>query len=285
MSGGRPWGEFDDDVLRRLYPTMRNGEIARLLGRTESAVRSRANLLRLRKAEGYQRNPSKVWTPERREWFRAFVPGHSEAEIAAEHERVFGWPLTRAQVSNGKQLLGVRSGTAGGRFAKGHVPANKGRTWGEFMSPEGQARSRENVFRKGQQPHNAVPLLSTRLSKEGIPMVKVRTHPRPGRASRDCWEPLGILNWERANHREWPDGCRCVYADHDSSNCSAENVVPVPKELYVTVTGFTRGHVLEYHDRESLETAVAYARVVRERARVAREGRRERGHARHDRPE
>lgn len=274
MSGGRPWTAADDAELRRLYPSTHNRDVAEALGRTEKAVSSRAKVLRLRKQEGFVRVEPTLWTPERAAWLRSYAPGHTEDEIMAEHERVFGFPLTRAQVANGKRTVGVRSGTHAGRFEKGRAAENKGKRWDEFMSPEAQRRVREsgNLFRKGREPHNAVPLLSERLSKEGSVFVKVRLHPRPGKKSPDCWMPLAVLNWERENHREWPDGCRCVYADHDPGNCDAGNVVPVPKELYVTVTGYGRGRGIEYHDRQTLEAAVTYARVVRERARIMREG-------------
>ena len=59
------------------------------------------------------------WTPERIAWFVKYVPGHSEREISAEHERLFGFPLTESQIGNAKTRFHVRSGTFGGRFEKG----------------------------------------------------------------------------------------------------------------------------------------------------------------------
>lgn len=214
-----------------------------------------------------------IWTPEMDEWFRAFVPGHTESEISAEHERLYGFPLTEGQIGNRKTKLGVKSGTHGGRFQKGNVPANKGRPWDEWM-PEGSREGcRRTQFRKGQVSGIAAKrdhgLLGVRMA-DGY--REIRVDPRGQRHTMDRWIPLAQFNWMAANGREWPDGCRTLHIDHDPLNDEADNIEPVPADLWPLVMGAVPGQ-MEWHDRETLRTAILCARVTRARTDAARRAR------------
>ena len=219
-----------------------------------------------------------IWTPEKDEWFRAFVPGHTEREISAEHERLYGFPLTESQIANRKTKLGVKSGTHGGRFVKGQEPPNKGRPWSEWMPEESREGCRATQFRKGQVSGIAKErdhgLLGERLTKDGY--REIRIDPRGAKHTMERWIPLGAFNWMAANGREWPGGCKCVHIDGDVANDSADNIEPVPNELWPLLCGAVPGQ-MEWHDRETLRTAILYARVTRarvgseRRARIAAE--------------
>ena len=282
------WTEAEDEWLRERYPVAQNHELAAekaLDGwpRDEQAICRRARTLGLKKdpSRGYVRKvrmPT-IWTPERDAWFREFVPGHTEREISAEHERVFGFPLRTSQIANRKTKLGLRSGTTGGRFAKGHVPANKGKRWDEYLPPEVQERCRATTFRPGTLSGIAKERSHGRL---GIREIKggyreIRIDPRGAKHTMERWIPLGAFEWMVANHREWPDGCKCVHADGDMLNDDADNIMPVPNELWPLVCGAVPGG-LEWHDRETLEAAIAYARVTKARARAERKLRAIEGH-------
>lgn len=275
------WTPEEDAWLREDYPLFSNAYLAWFkerdgLPRDEQAIARRARKLGLRKdpSRGYVRSCRKansIWTPERDEWFREFVPGHTEREIAAEHERVFGFPLTVSQIANRKTRLGVKSGTHGGRFAKGHVPQNKGRTWDEQgISAEAQERMRRTSFRRGGLPHNTRPLLDTRRVKDGYTEIHVGLNRRE--RANDQWIPLAQFNWMAANGRDWPDGCRALHIDHDPLNDDADNVEPVPVELWPLVMGAVPGQ-MEWHDRETLRAAMLYARVTRARVDAERRAR------------
>lgn len=277
------WTEDEDEWLREWYPLYPNAELAAFKAqdgwpRDEGSLARRARLLGIRKdpSRGYRKpQPATVWTPEALAWAREFVPGHSWREISAEHERVFGTPLTRSMVSNVKRRAGVRSGTTGGRFEKGSVPANKGRTWDEYLTPEQQERCRATQFRKGQLPHNAGELLDERLSEHNVWQVKVDC--RDAKNPMDYWVSRARFNWERANGRPWPEGCRALHIDGDGENDAADNIEPIPTELWPMVCGAVRGQ-LPWHDRETLRAAVAYARITLRRSELERERRRVEGH-------
>lgn len=273
---GELWTEEEDELLRELYPTMGNAEVVEALNerfgtaRTKYAAMHHARKLGLKKdkAAGYVKPmPCRIWTDERREWFVAYVPGHSDGEISAEHERLFGFPLRVSQIANAKKKFGVKSGTHGGRFEKGQEPANKGKTWDEYMPRESQEHCRTTTFRKGQEPHNARELLDERRDKDGYWQIKVL--PRNAKNTMNHWMSKAQFVWMQANGREWPEGHRAAFIDGNRDNCVAENVYPVPSELWPMVMGAT-GPKVEYWDRESLETAILSARISMARTKAAK---------------
>ena len=204
------------------------------------------------------RKPRKEWTSAEVEWFVSFVPGHTEAEISAEHERLFGEPLTEGQIGNAKARYGVKSGTHGGRFEKGMVPPNKGKRQSEFMSPEAIERTKATRFKKGNMPHNALdkPIGYERVnSKDGYVWVKVAERP----SRQDCndnFRPKHHLVWEEANGPV-PPSTMIVFADHDKRNFDPGNLVAVPRNLWCRISQLR----MDYWDRESLELCMARARL------------------------
>ena len=218
-----------------------------------------------RKDPGVRARALRRYTDEEREFLREFIPGHSEREIRDAYAERFGEVLTDGMIGNIKVKLDVKSGTHGGRFEQGHVPATKGRPWSEWMSAEGAERSRATCFKPGNLPHNTRPLLDERVGKDGYIEVHVGLH-RMSRAN-DQWVSKAQLVWEQANGREWPEGHRSMFADGDRRNFDPENIVPVPDGLYPIVCGAVPGG-LEWHDRESLEAAITMAKVIRARRRL-----------------
>lgn len=270
------WTPEEDEWLIECYPLYPNAELAAFKAldgwpRSAGSISSRARKLGLIKADGCGgRHVKRFWTDERREWFVAFVPGHSEGEISAEHERLFGTPLTEGQIGNAKCKFGVKSGTVGGRFRKGVAPANKGKRWDEYMPPDAQERCRATQYRKGHLPHNSGELLDERLAEHNVWQVKV--DPRDAKNTMDYWVSRARFNWERANARPWPEGCRALHIDGDEGNDDPDNIVPVENELWPIVCGAVRGQ-LEWHDRETLEVAITSARITRARTAAERRAR------------
>lgn len=274
--GANAWTADEEAWLAEVYPRHHNAEIARMHAerfpdrpRSDKAIGSRAKLLGLRKPEGFVRNPPRVWTPEVDEWFRAFVPGHTEREISAECERVFGFPLTEGQIGNRKTALGVRSGTNGGRFAKGHVPANKGRPWDEWMPEGSRDGCRRTQFKPGNVPPNQRERLDERWSN-GCWQVKVDC--RDAKSPMGYWVSRSHFEWERANGCQWPEGHIAIHVDRDPNNDDADNIEPVPSDIYPLVMGAVPGQ-MGWHDRETLRTAILCARVTRARTDAARRAR------------
>ena len=199
------------------------------------------------------------WSAEMDEFFASIVPGRTEGEIRALFSERFGIVLAEYQIANQKRKLGVKSGTKGGCFQKGHVPHNKGKTWDEQgISAEAQARSRATCFKKGDIPRNGAdrPIGTERVNKDDYVEVKVAER-KSRQDSNDNWRMKHHLAYEEA-YCEIPEGHQIVFADRDKRNFDPENLVAVPRNLWVRISQLN----IPYWDRESLELAMARARLA-----------------------
>lgn len=196
--------------------------------------------------------------PEYDAFLREYVPGHSDAETAAEFMRRFGACASVSQVKNRKHALGLRSGTVGGRFRPGQPGWNKGMRQAEFMSPEGLERVRGTQFRKGSMPANATdkPIGYERVTKDGYVEVKVAERP----SSPDCNDNFRAkqrLVWEQANGRALGPGEMVVFADGDKRNFDPGNLVAMRRDEHAAIVAMG----VRYADRETCLSAVALARL------------------------
>lgn len=284
---GRPWTAQDEALLRELYPVTPTREVAAALGRSENAVGQRATKLGLKKAPGHGHEmPRPKWDDDRREWFGRYAPGHSWHEISAEHERLYGEPLTKAMVQGAKQALCVRSGTVGGRFVKGQEPWNKGKRQADYMSPEAIDRTKDTRFKKGEIRPRAdgwyKPVGYERTDRDGTVWVKVRDSriDGPQRQERghwnENWKQKHRLVWEQAHGCEVPPNTVVTFADGDHSNYDPGNLVAVPRAVWSAIHKLK----LEYHDADSLRTCMLLARLAHERRAKEKEARRCRAGAR-----
>lgn len=264
----RPRTPEEDAFLRGRYPSAPAREVAAEFSARFGCEATASQLHEWAHDAGVRRGLARVsWRdhPEYDEFLARAIPGRSEREIAEAFEAEFGVRLTRAQVKNQKARLGVPSGTHGGRFEPGHRPANKGRTWDEVMSPEAQARSRQNLFRGGNMPHNALPVGSERTSADGYVEVKVAERPS-GRVAHDNWVPKQRLAWERANGRRLRPGEMVVFADGDARNFDPGNLVAMTRAENSVI----RKAGIPYRDRATCLAAVAIARLELAASRAQR---------------
>lgn len=100
--------------------------------------------------------------------------------------------------------------------------------------------------------HKLAPVGTERVSK-GYVYVKVRELPsRP--QSKDNWEYKHVLVWERSRGLDLPDGWVVLFCDRDRRNFDPANLKAVPREI---IGVLNQGY--EWHDRATLEAAVAAA--------------------------
>lgn len=271
-----PWTPEQEAYLREIYPDTPNDEVVRLMDerfgthRTRDSVMHHARAMGIGKSDTFKKpQPCWFWTDEKIAWFREFVPGHHEHEISAEHERLYGTPLTASQIGNAKAKFGVKSGTVGGQLRKGNVPWNKGRTWDECgISAESRERILKTAFKPGEV-HLATnrdhPLGYTRIGKDGYLEVKVRDSriDGPQRQRPGCYNEnfrfVHHVVWEEANGEPVPPHTMIVFADHDKRNFDPGNLVAVPRSLWSIIS---REH-WSYRDRESLEACMNLAKLGR----------------------
>ncbi len=265
--------------LRENYPHMTNADLAKAFTERfgtymkERAAKSYGGYYRIFKSERLRQKP-KTYTQEQLDFLREYIPGHSTAEIVDEFQRRYGVTLTRNMITVLTRRLGVKRGVFPTRFKAGCPSPNRGKTWDEMgISKEGQEVLRKNLFKPGERnsytEEHMHSLLDTLERKDGVLMIYVR--PRNAKFPAQNWISYARFAWMQHNGREWPEGHRVMFADHDNRNFSKENVVAVPDELAIIVYGSGTRKPIPYSDRQTLEAAIAHARLVR--ARVAAEER------------
>lgn len=188
---------------------------------------------------------------------RELYPVCSLTELAHLFDRSEKAVAARAKV------MGLRKPT-NGCFPKGHVPANKG-----TRRPGWHAgRMRETQFRKGQQPHNTLPLWSFRWVNcgsgngrgDGVAYMMLKTG-KPGPKPYGGWEWVHKLVWEQA-HGPIPAGHRIWWKDGDHSNNSLSNLELVADRDHMARTTV---HNLPAPLPELIQLAGALKRKIRNR--------------------
>ena len=267
--------------LRENFPSHSNEELARMATQrfgvevTPGAMLSYGKNHHLRKDPGVReraisRALGSVWDPERDSFLEEYVPGHTQSETISAFRERFGVALTVGQLKNRKSVLGLRSGTLGGRFERGHAPSNRGKAWADYMPEDAQDRCRSTQFRKGDLPHNTLPVGSERVTRDGYVEVKVAMRPS-GRKAHDNWVPKARVVWERENGRSVPEGSMVVFLDGDPKNLDPANLAVETRSEHAVIA---RNH-MAYADRGSHDVAVSLARLMHassEAREVARHG-------------
>lgn len=190
------------------------------------------------------------WTPEMVDYFKEIVPGHTEEEIRKLFADRFDITLTRGKIKNGKTRFGVRSGTHGGQFKKGHVPANKGKKWDEYLTPEQQAKIRETCFKIGDLPKTTRPVWVERVSKDGY--IEIHVAQRRKEKANDQWRLKHRWLWEQHHGKPVPKGHVVVFVDGDKRNFDIDNLALVPRSAWCKINQYG----LHYSDLETLQAAV-----------------------------
>lgn len=160
---------------------------------------------------------SNKWTEEEDRTLRSLYPDHTIEQIMPFIcNRTKSSIIARAYVLRlTKDPVWKRERSEIGMFKKGHVPVNKGKTWDEMMSPEGQNRSRQTWFKKGLTPHNKVPIGHERRTRGGYILVKV--------AEPNVFKQKHRILWEQ-HHGPIPKGFDICFIDGNPDNLTIENL-------------------------------------------------------------
>lgn len=160
-----------------------------------------------------------IYSDEEHQFIIDNVEGITLKELTKRFNEKFNLNVTENAIANRKNILGLRSGIVGGQFKKGHIPANKGKTWNEYMSKEGQINSRKTTFKKENIPANHRPIGSERYnSRDGI-LIKFRD----GYKTRN-WMPKSRYVYEQA-YGTIPKGHKVIFADGNIRNFELNNLI------------------------------------------------------------
>lgn len=157
--------------------------------------------------------PSKVFPKEVFDYMMHRSGQLYTKELTKEVNEKFGTNYNERQIKAWKSNHGVHSKDSH-RYKKGNVPWTKGLKGLHF------AGSEKGQFKKGQIPHNAVPV-GTKI-KDTYGYWKIKT------GEPDIWEFMHIAVWT-TEHGEIPEGHAIAFLDGDKDNYGIDNLACVPK--------------------------------------------------------
>lgn len=139
-----------------------------------------------------------------------------------------------------RKRKGWKTGRSG-RFEKGIVPANKGKTCAPGTGGR-HPNARKTQFKKGQVPHTWRGAGHERIdSKSGyVVMIVAERNPWTGTKTRPVFKHRWL--WEKANG-PIPDGYVLKCLDGDKTNCDPSNWVAIPRALLPRLAGGRWGRV------------------------------------------
>lgn len=152
-------------------------------------------------------------TPEEIEIFKKNNFHKTAVEMAEFCKTNFNKNLTPNQIKELRNRLKISSGLTG-KFQKGHTPPNKGRKGFCFPGAE------KGWFKKGQKPHNTLPVGSEVITEDGYSKIKI--------ADPDVWELKHRLIWEKEKGKI-PENHMVIFKDGNKQNFDINNLFLITK--------------------------------------------------------
>lgn len=142
-----------------------------------------------------------------------------------------------------------------GQFREGHIPANKGLKWQDYMSDQAIKNSRQSTFKIGHKPLNSREIFSERITKDGYIEIKVK--------EPNVWILKQRYVYEQANG-PIPKGYKILFADGNKLNCELDNLLLVSagELLLMNVNG------LCYKDKEATKCGLTIAKILEAKGKV-----------------
>lgn len=161
---------------------------------------------------------SKIFDQEQMDFIKANYGPMSRKELLAALNEKFELSITLSQLVSFVKNHKIKSGRTG-YFEKGVPSWSKG--------TKGVIKANSGSFKKGQVPHNWVPVGSERINTYGYHEVKV--------AEPNVWEGKHRLLWVEHNG-PIPESHNVRLIDDDKSNITIENLVLVNKSEHQYMT-------------------------------------------------
>lgn len=216
--GRRGYTKEQIEYLREISPGRYNDEVTKMFNERFGENRTKAAISTIRKRHGIKLNVPrrrKEYTKEQIEYLRELCAQDLfNDEVTRRFNEKFGLNKTEAAIKNQRVKYKIYSG-ARNYWDPGHEPWNKGKTG--FMGPN------ETSFKKGQMPHNWVPIGSERITKNGYIQIKVQE----GKFQQN-WRGKHILIWEKHNG-PLPKGHAIIFGDGDNRNFDIDNLICVSR--------------------------------------------------------
>lgn len=184
------------------------------------------------------------YTPEHDAFIASNVKGRSSAELTEMFNAHFSLNLKVNQIAAYKKNHGHKSGLDC-RFKTGQRSWNRGK--------KGlQIGGKETQFKKGNKPHNHVPVGSERVNGDGYIDVKIADG--KGRLN---WKAKQVIIWEEANGPV-PKGYAVIFGDGNRRNFDLNNLILVSRRQLAMLNK----HKLIQGDADLTRTGVIVADIL-----------------------
>ncbi len=180
------------------------------------------------------------YTAEEIEYLKEVALGRSNKEITEMFNKKFKLNLSEKIISATRKRYGIKTGSDG-RFGKGNIPFNKDK--------KGLTGANKTSFKKGNKPHNWVPIGSERITKDGYIQIKIQE----GKFQHN-WKGKHILIWEESNGPV-PKGHNVIFGDGNNRNFDLDNLILVSKKQMLILN---RNSLIQ-NDAELTKTGVLIA--------------------------
>jgi len=153
-----------------------------------------------------------------------FLPGRTYSSITG-HANVLGIKKSELfySLGMGGRISNCNDIGIDTRFKINKPGWNKGKKQKDYMSPEKIERTKATRFKKGQDPHNTVPLGTERISKDGYVEIKIR-HLKNGEANNK-----NFVSKHRMIYQEHfgpiPENCNVEFIDGNRMNFEPSNFI------------------------------------------------------------
>ena len=168
----------------------------------------------------------KNYSDEQKEWLKNNVKNCSFQEITKNFNDIFGTNKTVKQINSLATSLGLVN-EIDSSFKKGSSPFNKGKTWDEWMSKEGQEKVKQFAFSSKDRSKNNADFIVKPIGSERLHDGYIKVKIKNNNGSKN-YEFKHILVWEE-KYGPVPDDSCIVFADGNKKNCDINNLILVKK--------------------------------------------------------
>lgn len=160
--------------------------------------------------------PTELYPEEIREFIKENHVGVGPKDMADLLNKTFGKSYTRMQMKSYYGNNNINSGLDG-KFERGHKSWNKGLKGVVTGGVQTQ-------FKKGNKPHNRVPIGTERIDVDGYTYVKIQD----GHGNKN-WKLKHVLIWESENGPV-PQGHVIIFGNGNKNDLNKENLILISQK-------------------------------------------------------
>lgn len=201
---------------------------------------------------------SKLLTEEQHQFLLNNYIGIGNKELTEKINNHFNSNFKVQQIKGYKSNHHLNSGLTG-RFEKGQISWNKGKTWNDFMSEQGKINSSRTCFKKGNTPKNSDPVgtekwKSSHKNRDDEGFLYVKVQDKKGRFN---WKQKHRIIWEE-NYGPIPKGYKVIFKDGDRHNFELDNLAIVSNSQMLILN---RNNLI-YDDKELTESGIVLSKYI-----------------------